>query len=87
MASDQDGIRSPGSQMWDVLLYMCSFYWLMNKAVLTNGLTEKSQAGKHIYREKVESKRYHISVEGEKCQKTLPVGYSLVLIHRLIEMG
>ena len=23
--------------MWDVLLYMCCFYWLMNKTVLANG--------------------------------------------------
>ena len=23
--------------MWEVLLYMCSFYWLMNKAVSVNG--------------------------------------------------
>ena len=26
--------------MWDVLLYLCCFYWLMNKAVLANGLAE-----------------------------------------------
>ena len=26
--------------IWDVLLYMCCFYWLMNKAVSANGLAE-----------------------------------------------
>ena len=26
--------------MWVALLYMCCFYWLMNKAVLANGLAE-----------------------------------------------
>lgn len=31
--------------MWDVLLYMCCFYLLMNKAVLTNDLVEQSQTG------------------------------------------
>ena len=25
---------------WDVLLYMCFFYWLMNKVVSANGLVE-----------------------------------------------
>ncbi len=29
--------------MWDVLLYMCCFYWLMNKAVLANGLESKAR--------------------------------------------
>ena len=31
--------------MWDVPLYMCCFYWLMNKTVWANGLAEKSQVG------------------------------------------
>ena len=31
--------------MWDVLLYMCCFYSLMNKAISANGLVEWSQAG------------------------------------------
>ena len=28
--------------MWDVLLYICCFYWLINKAISANGLTVKS---------------------------------------------
>ena len=31
--------------MLDVLLYMCCFYWLMNKVVLANSLAEQSQEG------------------------------------------
>ena len=27
------------------LLYMCCFYWIMNKAVLANGLAESSHMG------------------------------------------
>ena len=26
--------------VWEVLLYMCCFYWLKNKAVLASGLAE-----------------------------------------------
>ena len=26
--------------MWDVILHMCCFYWIINKAVLVNGLAE-----------------------------------------------
>ena len=29
----------------DVLLYMCCFYWIMNKTVLANDLPEQSQVG------------------------------------------
>ena len=28
------------TMMWDVFLYMCFFYWLMNDAVQANGLPE-----------------------------------------------
>lgn len=31
--------------MWDVLLYMSCFYWLINKIFLANGLVKQSQAG------------------------------------------
>ena len=44
--------------MWDVFMYMCCFYWLMNKAVLPNDLAEHSQAGnlnRDIEREQAES--------------------------------
>ena len=34
-----------GEMMWDVLLYMRCFYWLMNKATLNYGRAEYSQAG------------------------------------------
>ena len=43
-SSEEAHIPHP-SLMWDALLYMCCFYWLMNKAVLVSGLVEKSQAG------------------------------------------
>ena len=37
-------IRGPSLSMdwlmWDVLLYVCCFYWLMNKTALNNGLAD-----------------------------------------------
>ena len=31
-------------KVWDAILYLCCFYWLMNKAALAYGRAEYSQA-------------------------------------------
>ena len=37
--------------MWEVLLNMCCFYWLINKAALAYSRAEHSQAGRDLGRE------------------------------------
>ena len=71
---------------WNVLLYMCCFYWLMNKAALAYGRAEYSQPGRDMEREYAQSRRRHVADKGERHWKILLVGHSLVVIHRLIEM-
>ena len=62
---------------------------LVNKeAAWANGLVEQSQAGNP--NRDTESRRSHrdaIQLPKEKDAGTLPVGHSLMVIHRLIEMG
>ena len=51
--------------MQDSLLYMCCFYWLMNKKdAWAYDRTEERQAGKtklNAGKEKAESERYHVA--------------------------
>ena len=45
---------------------------------------------RYIERKKVESERCPVAAKEERSQppaKTLPVGYTLLVIHRLLEMG
>ena len=51
----------------------------MNKAVLAYGRADYSQAGR-------ESKRCHVVAEGKEPDRTLPVGQSLMTIHRLTKI-
>ena len=44
----------------------------MKKLLLSNGLTEYSQAGKDIARQKVELVRCHVAASRDRCAKTLP---------------
>ena len=77
--------------MWEVLLYMCCFYWLIRKLLLANGLTEYSQAGRDIYREKVGRVREQpcscLQETDHEPAETLPLGHDLLVMHRLMEMG
>lgn len=57
--------------MWDVLLYICCFYWLMNKAALVYIRAEYSQAGKDIEREQAESGSHNVAAI-ERHARTLP---------------
>ena len=57
--------------MWAVLLYMCFFYWLMNKAALAYGRAEYNQARRDRDREQVESERHHVGAEGDRCQNLI----------------
>ena len=68
--------------MWDVLLHMHCFYYLMNKAALSHGRTEYSPVGRDIERHQLE-----LVAEGDRCPGILPVVHNLVIIHRLVEMG
>ena len=55
---------------------------------MTNGRAEYNKAGnpsRDRGKKKVESERHHVAAEGEGL-RTLDVGNSLVMIHRLIEM-
>ena len=53
--------------MYNVILYVCCSYWLMNKAVLANNLPEKSQ-GKNLNRDRerkqAELEKCHVAAEG-----------------------
>ena len=75
--------------IWDALLYMYCFYWLMRKAAWAYDSVEYNQDERDIYieREMAESERHHVAAEGDRCPGTLPVGHSLMAIHRIIEMG
>ena len=55
-------------------------YWLMNKAVLANGLVEENQ----VTNPNRESRQRQRDAEGVTF---IIVSHSLVEIHRLIEMG
>ena len=70
--------------MWDVFLYICCLYWLMNKAALTYGRAKYRQAERDIEREQAESRRNHVAAKGERH---LPLVHSLVVLYRLIEMS
>ena len=63
----------------------------MNKAVSANGLAEQSQVrnlNRDQERDSEESRRHHtMSLLKEKDARTLPVSRSLVVLHRLTEMG
>ena len=59
--------------MWDILLYMCCFYWLMNKAVLAYSRAEYSQTGRE--KEQAESTRHQVAAEGDRYPGTLPVNH------------
>lgn len=49
--------------MWEVLLYICRFYWLMNKVVLVKGRNLNRERKKEA-----ESGRHHVSTEGDRHQ-------------------
>ena len=65
--------------MWEVLLYMCCFYWLMNKeASWAYDRAEQYKVGTpSIDREKkeVELGRCPVAAEGDRCHGTLLVNY------------
>ena len=71
--------------VWEVLLSMCCFYWLMNELLLTNGLTEYSQDERDIERVKAKSEEAMLSCQ--MLDETLPSKPQPWAIHRLIEMG
>ena len=69
---------------------MFYYHWLIKK--LLQPIAGQNIARlEEIERERVgrvrESEKHHVAAEGERDQqaKTLPVGHSLVMIHRLIE--
>ena len=75
--------------MWDILLYICCFYWLMNKAVLVNGLAEQSQMenpNRDIHVEYAVSKRQQVATKGNRYPEILLIGHSLMVMQRLIEI-
>ena len=51
--------------MWDILLYMCRFYWLKKQATLVHGSAEYSRL-EEIYRESRQSQRDAIQLQKEK---------------------
>ena len=75
------------------MLYLCCFYWLMNKAISVNGLAEQNPEGnpnrdtERIYRE---SRRRRVAAIGEGCQslttgKPQPPGYTQMNRNWLIQ--
>ena len=63
--------------VWEVLLSMCCFYWLMNKEPgWPTAWEEEGGVG-----------RCHGSAIGDRRVETLLVGHNLMLMYILIEMG
>ena len=69
--------------MWEVLLYMCCVYWLMNKEAAFSQWLNKIQSGWKRYVQTVEGirktpGRYHVASRGERRELpagTLPVSH------------
>ena len=77
--------------MWEVLLCMCCFYWLINKAAFGQwcNRVKPGEKPKQRCREGVGGVRKKpCGSARDRCQMKpcLPVSHSHVAIHRIIEM-
>lgn len=66
---------------------MGHFYWLVIKATLAYDKGEYNQAERDRENRRSQDRCYVIAQEERWNTRTLPVGHSLMAIHRLTEIG